>query len=62
MPANRIEGELARQVFVERLWRSVKYEEVYRKADESVSQARHSIADCLNWYNQRRPHSSLANR
>jgi putative transposase len=40
----------------------VKYEEVYLKAYESVSLARHSIADYLKWYNQRRPHSSLADR
>jgi putative transposase len=49
-------------VFVERLWCSVRYEEVYLKAYESVSQARQSIADYLTWYNQRRPHSSLADR
>ena len=46
-------------VFVERLWRSVKYERVYLKAYESVSQARADIADYLNWYNTARPHSSL---
>ena len=46
-------------VFVERLWRSVKYERVYLKAYDSVSQARADIADYLNWYNTARPHSSL---
>jgi putative transposase len=46
-------------VFVERLWRSVKYEEVYRKAYDSVSEARASIGRYLAFYNQRRPHSSL---
>jgi putative transposase len=55
-------GSWRDNVFVERLWRSVKYEEVYLKAYESVSQARQSIADYLTWYNQRRPHSSLADR
>ena len=46
-------------VFVERLWRSVKYEEVYLKAYDSVSQARASIGRYLDFYNRRRPHSSL---
>jgi putative transposase len=49
-------------VFVERVWRSVKYEEVYLKAYESVSHARRSIGDYINPYNQRRPHSSLEDR
>jgi len=46
-------------VFVERLWRSVKYEEVYLRAYDSVSDARASIGRYLNFYNGRRPHSSL---
>ena len=46
-------------VFVERLWRSVKYEEVYLKAYDSVSEARSSIGRYLDFYNGRRPHSSL---
>jgi len=46
-------------VFVERLWRSVKYERVYLKAYESVSAARADIADYMSWYNTQRPHSSL---
>ncbi len=46
-------------VFVERLWRSVKYEEVYLRAYESVGQARDSIGRYLDFYNRRRPHSSL---
>jgi putative transposase len=46
-------------VFVERLWRSVKYEEVYLRAYESVSEARISIGRYLDFYNCRRPHSSL---
>jgi len=46
-------------VFVERLWRSVKYEEVYLRAYESVSEARISIGRYLDFYNRRRPHSSL---
>jgi putative transposase len=46
-------------VFVERLWRSVKYEEVYLKAYDSVGEARASIGRYLDFYNARRPHSSL---
>jgi putative transposase len=46
-------------VFVERLWRSVKYEEVYLKAYDSVPEARASIGRYLDFYNRRRPHSSL---
>ena len=47
-------------VFVERLWRSVKYEEVYLKAYDTVSEARASIGGYFGFYNSRRPHSSLA--
>ena len=49
-------------VFVERLWRSVKYEEVYLRAYDSVSEARSSIGRYLAFYNHRRPHSSLDRR
>jgi putative transposase len=46
-------------VFVERLWRSVKYEEVYLHAYETVSAARAGLARYLDFYNTRRPHSTL---
>ena len=46
-------------VFIERLWRSVKYEEVYLRAYDSVAEARNSIGRYLEFYNGRRPHSSL---
>ncbi len=46
-------------VFVERLWRSVKYEEVYLRAYDSVSEARTSLGRYLDFYNATRPHSSL---
>lgn len=46
-------------VVVERLWRSVKYEEVYLHAYAAVSEARASIGRYFNFYNTRRPHSSL---
>ena len=49
-------------VFVERLWRSVKYEEVYLRAYDNVSEARASIGRYLDFYNARRPHSSLDGR
>ncbi|SLK09049.1 putative transposase [Novosphingobium mathurense] len=49
-------------VVVERLWRSVKYEEVYLHAYTAVSEARASIGRYLNFYNVRRPHSSLGAR
>ena len=46
-------------VFIERLWRTVKYEEVYLRAYDSVSDARARIGRYLDLYNRRRPHSSL---
>lgn len=46
-------------VFVERLWRTIKYEEVYLRAYENVPQARASISKYLGFYNTKRPHSSL---
>jgi putative transposase len=45
--------------FVERLWRSVKYQEVYLRAYDSVGEARASIGRYLDFYNRKRPHSSL---
>jgi len=49
-------------VFIERLWRSIKYEEVYLRAYTSVSEARAGIGRYLTFYNSRRPHSSLDGR
>ena len=46
-------------VFVERLWRSVKYECVYLKAYDSISVARADIGRYIDWFNTQRPHSSL---
>ncbi len=45
-------------VFVERLWRSVKYECVYLKAYDGVSAARNDIGRYIDWFNTQRPHSS----
>lgn len=44
-------------VFVERLWRSVKYEEVYLRAYDSVAEARALMGRYLDFYNRRRPHT-----
>jgi putative transposase len=49
-------------VFVERLWRTVKYEEVYLRAYGGVSEARASIGRYIGFYNGTRPHSSLGGR
>src|ERR1700744_4227275 len=49
-------------VFVERLWRSVKHEEVYIRASESAAEARRSISRYFEFYNAKRPHSSLDRR
>ena len=46
-------------VFVERLWRTIKYEEVYLRAYASVPEAHASLGRYLAFYNSRRPHSSL---
>jgi putative transposase len=46
-------------VFVERLWKSVKYEEVYLRAYDTVSEARAALGRYLDFYNRLRPHSSL---
>jgi len=52
-------GRWADNVFVERLWRSLKYEHVYLHAYESVGEARDKIGRYFEFYNARRPHSSL---
>lgn len=46
-------------VFVERLWRSVKYDEVYLHAYETALQARAGLEKYFAFYNTRRPRSSL---
>ena len=52
-------GRWVDNAFVERLWKSVKYEEVYLHAYDSVSEARQGLQRYFEFYNQRRPHSSL---
>ena len=53
-------GRWMHTIFIERLWRSLKYEEVYRKACDSVAQAKEGIDDWLMFYNEERRHSSLS--
>jgi len=55
-------GRYLDNIFVERLWRSVKYEEVYLKAYESVGEARTGLGTYLEFYNDERPHQSLGYR
>lgn len=52
-------GSWRDNVFVERLWRTIKYDEVYLKAYRTVTEAKHSLAQYIDLYNKRRPHSSL---
>ena len=49
-------------IFIERFWRTIKYEEVYLRAYESMSDARRHLMTYLAFYNGRRPHSSLTDR
>jgi putative transposase len=49
-------------IFIERFWKSLKYEEVYLRAYESTSDAKHFIGRYITFYNQVRPHTSLAKR
>ena len=49
-------------VFIERLWKSVKYEEVYLHAYESVSEAKTGLGRYVTFYNSRRPHTALDRR
>jgi putative transposase len=55
-------GSWRDNVFVERLWRSIKYEEVYLHAYESVSHAKAGLGRYIGFYNAHRPHSSLDKR
>ena len=49
-------------MFIERLWRSLKYECVYLHAFETGSELRAGLANWIGYYNSRRPHSTLAGR
>ncbi|MCD6327798.1 transposase [bacterium] len=52
-------GRVFDNIFVERLWRSVKYEDVYLKDYASVSDARENLTKYFRFYNERRPHQAL---
>ena len=52
-------GSWRDNVFVERLWRTVKYEHVYLHAYDSTSEAKTKLSQYFDFYNQRRPHSRL---
>ena len=49
-------------VFIERLWKSVKYEDVYLKAYSSIAEARKELTNWFDRYNRRRRHQGLDNR
>jgi putative transposase len=55
-------GRFSDNIFVERLWRSLKYEEVYLRAYESVAEARQGIASYFQFYNNERLHQALGYR
>jgi putative transposase len=55
-------GRCLDNIFIERLWRTLKYEEVYLKDYRTVAQARESIGRYFEFYNQRRLHQSLGYR
>ena len=55
-------GRWMDNVFIERLWRSVKYEEVYLKGYESITEARRELKAYFDFYNRRRRHQGLADR
>lgn len=52
-------GRALDNIFVERLWRTVKYEDVYIKSYQSVSEAKESLKMFFKFYNQERPHQAL---
>ena len=55
-------GRYQGNIFVQRLWRTVKYEEVYLKAYASVLEAQRGLADYFRFYNGLRPHLALGYR
>ncbi len=55
-------GRYADNIFVERLWRTVKYEEVYLKAYVNAVEARRELGAYFRFYNNLRPHQALGNR
>ncbi len=59
---SQFKGRVTDNIFTERLWRTLKYEEVYIKDYQSVREARQGISNYMSFYNQERPHQSLGNK
>ena len=55
-------GRALDNVFVERLWRSVKYEEIYPRGYESLKEVRQGLKKYFEFYNEKRPHQGLEYR
>ena len=55
-------GRFMDNIFIERLWRSIKYEEVHLKAYADGCEARSGISSWMNFYNFRRPHQAMNNQ
>lgn len=55
-------GRALDNVFIERLWRSVKYEEIYPRGYESLKEVKQGLMRYFSFYNEERPHQSLRNR
>ena len=55
-------GRFMDNIFIERLWRSIKYEEVHLKAYADAREARAGISSWMNFYNFRRPHQAMNNQ
>ena len=55
-------GRAFDNIFTERLWRSVKYEEVYLKDYQNYFEAKHQLSNYFKFYNTERPHQSLQNK
>ena len=52
-------GRALDNIFVERLWRTVKYENVYLKGYQTIPEAREGLREYFDWYNMERSHQSL---
>ncbi len=55
-------GRTLDNIMVERLWRTVKYEEDYLKSYVNMVEARRELNEYMSWYNEKRKHSSLVKR
>jgi putative transposase len=61
-PSTASKAEVTTNVFIERLWRSLKYECVFLNAFETGSEARAGIGRWIGYYNTSRPHSTFGGR